>query len=481
MIYPKNFEKKIGYDEVRTWLKGYCLSTLGKSMVEAIAFSSDFQQIANWMEENREMRRIIEEEDDFDLSGFYDVRDSLKRVRLEGTWMEEGELFDLRRSLATIDSLVRFLYRGVPLEDEAEAKGDFELKKWSYPALHDLADGIATFPVIIQQIDQIIDKYGHMRDSASPELHAIRQELARTEGSISKILNGILHSAQSEGVVEKDVTPTLRDGRLVIPIAPSLKRRIPGIVHDESATGRTVFVEPTEVVEANNKIRELEAEERQEIIRILTKMSSRIRPHVREMLDSYHFLAEIDLIQSKCQLAKAMHAVEPDLKSYPYLDFIAARHPLLERHLAHAKRDSENSDMMESQKPTTVVPLDIQLTPEKHILIISGPNAGGKSVCLKTTGLLQYMLQTGLSIPVSERSKCGVFKDVMIDIGDEQSLENDLSTYSSHLLNMKVMMRQASAQTLILIDEFGTGTEPQIGGAIAESVLDQFCKRVHGQ
>lgn len=477
MIYPKNFEKKIGYDEVRTWLKGYCLSALGKSMVETMDFSADSQQIATWMEENREMRRIIEEEEDFEQSGFYDVRDSLKRVRLEGTWMEEGELFDLRRSLATIDSLVRFLYRGEPLEDKAESDDDLELKKWSYPALHNLADGIATFPVIIQQIDQIIDKYGHMRDSASPELHAIRQELARTEGSISRILNGILHSAQSEGLVEKDVAPTLRDGRLVIPIVPSLKRRIPGIVHDESATGRTVFVEPTEVVEANNKIRELEAEERQEIIRILTKMSSRIRPHVREMLDSYHFLAEIDLIQAKCQLAKAMRAVEPELKPYPYLDFIAARHPLLERHLARAKRDNEDGGMTESQKPTAVVPLDIQLTPEKHILIISGPNAGGKSVCLKTTGLLQYMLQTGLSIPVIERSKCGVFKDVMIDIGDEQSLENDLSTYSSHLLNMKVMMRQACSQTLILIDEFGTGTEPQIGGAIAESVLGQFCKK----
>ena len=218
MIYPKNFERKIGYDEVRTWLKGYCLSTLGKSIVEAMDFSADFQQIATWMEENREMRRIIEEEEDFELSGFYDVRDSLKRVRLEGTWMEEGELFDLRRSLATIDSLVRFLYRGEPLEDKAESEEDLELKKWSYPALHNLADGIATFPVIIQQIDQIIDKYGHMRDSASPELHAIRQELAGTESSISRILNGILHSAQSEGLVEKDVTPTLRDGRLVIPI-----------------------------------------------------------------------------------------------------------------------------------------------------------------------------------------------------------------------------------------------------------------------
>ena len=241
MIYPKNFEKKIGYDEVRTWLNGYCLSTLGKSLVEEMSFSADSKQIATWMEENREMRRIMEEDDDFELSGFYDVRDSLKRVRLEGTWMEENELFDLRRSLSTIDSLVRFLYRGEPIEGKTDTEDDFGLKKWSYPALHDLADGIATFPVIIQQIDQIIDKYGHMRDSASPELHGIRQELARTEGSISKILNGILHSAQSEGLVEKDVTPTLRDGRLVIPIVPSLKRRIPGIVHDESATGLSLI------------------------------------------------------------------------------------------------------------------------------------------------------------------------------------------------------------------------------------------------
>lgn len=471
MIYPHNFEKKIGFDVISAKLKAECLSTLGQDLVDEMEFSADAETVNTWMAQIREMRGIVgEEEENFPLVFFFDVRDSLKRVRLEGTWMEEDDLFNLCRSLRTIENLVNFLYRGDELPNHAKAsveqeernEADVVLKKWYYPALHDLADGVATFPVLIQQINQIIDKFGHIRDNASPELLHIRRELARTESSISRILNGILHSAQNDGLVEKDVAPTMRDGRLVIPVAPALKRRISGIVHDESATGKTVFIEPTEVVEANNKIRELENEERHEIVRILTRMAARIRPHSSEILDSYHFLAQIDLIQAKAKLASKMNAFEPEVKPSPYIDFIRARHPLLEAHLKGKQQ---------------IVPLDIMLTPEKHILIISGPNAGGKSVCLKTVGLLQYMLQTGLAIPVGERSSCGIFGDLMIDIGDEQSLENDLSTYSSHLLNMKNMMRQASGSTLILIDEFGTGTEPQIGGAIAESVLGQFCKR----
>ena len=458
MIYPKNFETKIGFNEIKDKVGGYCLSPLGKGQVEEMTFSNDAETINTWMEEIREMRQI-EEQDDFPLAFFFDVRDSLKRLRLQNTWIEESELFDIRRSLKTIDDIVTYLYRGEELPEQDD-DSDVTMKKWDYPALHDIADGIATFPIIIQQIDQIIDKFGHIRDNASPELLNIRRELAKTNGSVSRILNNILRSAQSDGIVDKDAAPTMRDGRLVIPVAPGLKKKISGIVHDESATGRTVFVEPTEAVEANNKIRELEIEERKEIIRILSKMAQRIRPHVREMLDSYDFLAKIDFIQAKAKQAKEMDAFEPTVKSTPYIDFIRARHPLLESHLKGQ-----------------IVPLDIMLTPDKHVLIISGPNAGGKSVCLKTTGLLQYMLQCGLSIPVDGRSQCGVFDDIMIDIGDEQSLENDLSTYSSHLLNMKNMMKQASGKTLILIDEFGTGTEPQIGGAIAESVLSQFCDK----
>ena len=429
MIYPKNFETKIGFNEIKDKVGGYCLSPLGKGQVEEMTFSNDAETINTWMEEIREMRQI-EEQDDFPLAFFFDVRDSLKRLRLQNTWIEESELFDIRRSLKTIDDIVTYLYRGKELPEQDD-DSDVTMKKWDYPALHDIADGIATFPIIIQQIDQIIDKFGHIRDNASPELLNIRRELAKTNGSVSRILNNILRSAQSDGIVDKDAAPTMRDGRLVIPVAPGLKKKISGIVHDESATGRTVFVEPTEAVEANNKIRELEIEERKEIIRILSKMAQRIRPHVREMLDSYDFLAKIDFIQAKAKQAKEMDAFEPTVKSTPYIDFIRARHPLLESHLKGQ-----------------IVPLDIMLTPDKHVLIISGPNAGGKSVCLKTTGLLQYMLQCGLSIPVDGRSQCGVFDDIMIDIGDEQSLENDLSTYSSHLLNMKNMMKQASGKTL---------------------------------
>ena len=489
MIYPKNFEKKIGFDEIRTMLKKQCLSGLGKELADELAFSTDARQVNTWMEEIREMRHIGEEEEDFPLAYFFDARESVKRVRLEGTWMEEQELFDLRRSLKTIEDLVNFLYRGEPivqtapnlLENDEKGGNDdpYALRKWTYPTLHDLADGIATFPILIQQIDQIIDKFGHIRDNASPELQNIRRELARAEGSISRILTGILRAAQSEGVVDKEAVPTLRDGRLMIPVAPALKRKISGIVHDESATGKTVFIEPTEVIEANNRIRELENEDRKEIVRILTKMAARIRPHVHEILDSYHFLAQIDLIQAKAKLGKEMNAFEPEVFDYPYIDMIRARHPLLEAHLKdeHRAPADSNEATDAEQKPTAIIPIDIMLTADKHILIISGPNAGGKSVCLKTVGMLQYMLQSGLSIPVGDRSQCGIFKDVMIDIGDEQSLENDLSTYSSHLLNMKNMMRQASDRTLILIDEFGTGTEPQIGGAIAESVLTQFCRR----
>ncbi len=464
MIYPNNFEQKIGFNEIRTLLHEHCLSTLGREQVDSMEFSTDTAQVNRWLAEVREFRRIQEGAEAFPLDNVFDVRASVARIRLEGTYMEESELFDLKRSLETIIAIVKFLSAGDELPN-----GDIQ---HTYPALYALADGVATFPILVQRISQIIDKFGKMRDSASPDLLQIRRELARMESSISRTLNRILHSAQSEGVVDRDVTPTMRDGRLVIPVAPGMKRKISGIVHDESATGKTVFIEPTEVVEANNKIRELENEERKEIIRILREFAKLVRPHIREILDSYHFLALIDFIRAKAELARMFKAIEPEVGTEPYVDFIRAIHPLLQLSLSKKQRTAENSDA-----PLTVVPLDIQLTKEKHLLIISGPNAGGKSVCLKTVGLLQYMLQCGLSIPVSERSTAGTFRNLMIDIGDEQSIENDLSTYSSHLMNMKNMMKQADRHTLILIDEFGTGTEPQIGGAIAESVLRQFWKK----
>ena len=464
MIYPDNFEQKIGFNEIRTMLRERCLSSLGKEQVEKMAFSDQAETVNEWLKQVREFRRLILEVEDFPLQYFYDVRESIVRIRIENTHLEENELFDLRRSLSTIEGIVKILNHSD--EDEAHAEendGWRREKKYTYPALHELAKDVVTFPQIIQRIDQILDKYGKIRDNATPELLQIRRELAKTEGSISRTLYSILRSAQSEGVVEKDVTPTLRDGRLVIPVIPTLKKKIKGIVHDESATGKTVFIEPTEVVEANNRVRELEGEERKEIIRILTAFTNKVRPYAREIMDSYRFLAKIDLIQAKAKVAETFKAIEPEVEDHPHIDWIRAIHPLLQQSL--------------EKKGEKVVPLDIMLTQEKRILIISGPNAGGKSVCLKTVGLLQYMLQCGLSIPVSERSKTGVFQNIMIDIGDEQSLENDLSTYSSHLLNMKNMMKAANNKTIILIDEFGTGTEPGIGGAIAEAVLDKFCKQ----
>jgi len=454
MIYPKNFETKIGFDEIRTLLKAQCLSTLGKEKVDEMAFSDDAQTINEWLEQIREFRRIQQEAETFPLNYFFDVRESIARIRLENTHLEENELFDLRRSLETITQIVNFLNKN---------GGDEENPEYPYPALHRLAEDVLTFPAMIRRIDSILDKFGKIKDSATMTLAGIRHEIAQTEGSISRTLYTILHAAQRDGLVDKDVAPTMRDGRLVIPVAPGLKRRIKGIVHDESATGKTVFIEPTEVVEANNKVRELEAAERREIIRILTVFSDEVRPHVQEILDSYQFLAQIDLIRAKAELAQEMQAFEPQVKPEPYIDWIRAIHPLLQRSLS--KQDKK------------AIPLDIILTKEKRLLIISGPNAGGKSVCLKTVGLLQYMLQCGLSVPLGDRSTVGVFHHIMIDIGDEQSIADDLSTYSSHLLNMKNMMKQSDSRTLLLIDEFGGGTEPTIGGAIAEAVLKQFWQK----
>ena len=468
MIYPKTFEDKIGFNEIRTLLRERCLSSLGKEEVDKITFMDNVKAINTQLSRVREFRRLQEEEENFPLNYFFDVRQSVARLRLEGTHMEEDELFDLRRSLGTVNDIVTYLNRTD--EDAAVAATDDGWRKdpvYPYPALHELAEGVVTFPQILQRIDQILDKFGKIRDTASPELLNIRRELAKVEGSISHTLYSILRSAQSEGLIEKDVTPAMRDGRLVIPVVPTMKRKIKGIVHDESASGKTLFIEPTEVVEANNRVRELEAEERREVIRILTEMAKVIRPHVPQILDSYKLLAQVDMLRAKTELAKLIGGIEPEVGKYPHIDWIEATHPLLRLSL--------------QKQGKKVVPLEITLTRNKRMLIISGPNAGGKSVCLKTVGLVQYMLQCGMSVPMSERSQTGIFQNILIDIGDEQSIEDDLSTYSSHLTNMKNMMKSANDRTLILIDEFGTGTEPQIGGAIAEAVLKQFCiKRAYG-
>lgn len=453
MIYPQDFEKKIGFDEIRELLRQHCLSTLGNERVDKMKFTTDVHLLRELQEHTREFLSIMESEEDFPDQDFYDVRPAVRRIRIQGTYLEEAELFDLKRSLSTIAGIVTFLNPKEETEEDTKEGG-------RYPALQRLTEGITVFPQLIRRIDSIIDKYGKIKDTASPELLRIRRELMSVESGISRTLHAILRNAQQDGVVDKDVAPTMRDGRLVIPVAPALKRKIKGIVHDESATGRTVFIEPAEVVEANNRIRELESEERREIIHILQEFTSQMRPFHAEILQSYEFLAEIDFIRAKAHLARRIEAITPNIKGAPLIDWTLACHPLLRLSLArHGKK---------------IVPLDIALDGKRRILIISGPNAGGKSVCLKTVGLIQYMLQCGLPVPVGENSRTGIFDSIFIDIGDEQSIEDDLSTYSSHLLNMKNMMKHCNGTSLLLIDEFGGGTEPQIGGAMAEAVLKRF-------
>ena len=450
MIYPDNFEQKIEFNKVRQLISDRCLSTLGREKVEEMQFSDSFDEIRTLLFQTEEFVRIREEEDAFPVDHFYDLRPVLRRVRIAGSWIDLSALFELRRSLQTINGIVSFLRRD-------------EEKTPRYPYLLALTGNVVTFPEITRKIDSMLDGFGQMKDSASARLSEIRRELTSTANGISKSLQSILRKAQAEGYVDKDVAPSMRDGRLVIPVNPSFKRKIKGIVHDESASGKTVFIEPSEVVEANNRIRELESDERREIIRILVDFTDYLRPFLPDLLESYEFLAWIDFIQAKAAFAQQIGGIRPPLQDAQLIDWVEAVHPLL--YLSLKKHNRK------------IVPLDIALEKQNRILVISGPNAGGKSVCLKTVGLLQYMVQCGLLIPLKENSKVGIFSDIFIDIGDEQSIENDLSTYSSHLMNMKFFERKCHAKSLLLIDEFGSGTEPQIGAAIAEALLDRFNKQ----
>lgn len=571
MIYPVDFESKIGFDEVKGRLTTYCMSSLGRELVDNLAFSDNILHIRTKLEQVNEVHRLLQENEQFPLQHFFDMREAVSRLKAEGAYLNEKELFDLRRSMDTIAHMVFFLnkkvdnshsgriydtdfYDGVIFHDDVceadtepvsfsnyqayndgtkEVVGHHDTKKgddgqryddyilygiplarnnsddghtcksrradhvvasfhkfplpemtsgdeqediggdnppkddsastYLYPNLQRLTVQIRTFPELVRAIDRIIDDGGRMRDDASLLLAQLRKDLFQAESSVSRTLHNILLAAQRDGLVEKDATPTLRDGRLVIPVAPAQKRKMKGIVHDESASGKTIFIEPAEVVETNNRIRELEMDIRREIIRILKEISGTLRPFVTDIVSSYRLPAVIDFIQAKLKFADSIGAIIPQVVKSPLIDWVEAVHPLLK--LSLEKQGKE------------VVPLDIALRENKRILIISGPNAGGKSVCLKTVGLLQYMIQCGLPVTLSEHSKVGIFRHIMIDIGDEQSIENDLSTYSSHLLNMKHMIRRADPGALLLIDEFGNGTEPMIGGAIAEAVLKQFCQK----
>ena len=445
MLYPHNIEQKIDFQVIRDGLKGCCMSSLGKERVDAMQWLTHYLTVRDLLTRVREMMAVLTDPAlAFPHGEIYDLREALSRIRIEGLFMDEAELFSLRKMLDYAGQLERFFAM---------------LDKVKYPLLSQESGIGSQLGNIITTIDRILDRYGKMRDNASPELARIRKEISASQGSVSRALNAILRQAQAEGILDKDAAPTMREGRLVLPVPPAYKRKIGGIVHDESATGKTVFIEPQQVVEANNRIRELEGEERRERMRILMAITAEIRPQVPQILETETYLGEVDFLRAKALFAIDMHAIVPEISKKPMIDWREAYHPVL---LLNFRRQGK-----------TVVPLTIRLT-DNRILVISGPNAGGKSVCLKTVAMLQYMLQCGLPVPMSEASQMGFFKQLLIDIGDEQSIEDDLSTYSSHLRNMKHFVRYADAQTLLLIDEFGTGTEPMIGGAIAEAVLSQL-------
>ena len=446
MIYPQNIEQKIDFQVIRDGLKGCCTSSLGKERVDAMQWLTRYSTVRDLLARVREMMGVLTDPSlAFPSGEIYDLREALSRIRIEGLFLDEAELFSLRKMLDYAGQLERFFGA---------------LDRVKYPILSDSLIVSSPFASrLIEAIDRILDRYGKMRDNASPELARIRKEISASQGSVSRALNAILRQAQAEGILDKDAAPTMREGRLVLPVPPGYKRKIGGIVHDESATGKTIFIEPQQVVEANNRIRELEGEERRERIRILLEITAQLHPEVPQILETETYLGEVDFLRAKALFAIDMHAIVPELSKKPLIDWREAYHPVL---LLNFRRLGK-----------TVVPLTIRLT-DNRILVISGPNAGGKSVCLKTVAMLQYMVQCGLPVPMSEASTMGFFKQLLIDIGDEQSIEDDLSTYSSHLRNMKHFVRYADAQTLLLIDEFGTGTEPMIGGAIAEAVLTQL-------
>ncbi len=444
-IYPENFEVKIGFDRIREMLHNKCLSNMGREWVNEMHFQEEFKSISNQLGEVDEFCRIVREFENFPANHFFDLRSALQKIKIEGRFLEPAELFDLKRSLEAIRAIVFFFNKQ---EEEI------------FPLLKRKTVNVQVFPYIYDRIDTILNKFGKIRDNASPELAQIRRDIISRQSNMSKRLHAILKQAQKDGLVDEEATISIRDGRAVIPVSASNKRKLQGIVYDESATGKTSYIEPNEIVEMNNEIRELEYAERREIVKILTNFSDDIRPYLDDLFYSYDFLGEIDFIRSKALLAIEFDAIKPEFFNRPVVDWHDAVHPLLRLNLKKENRK--------------IVPLNILLSEEKHILLISGPNAGGKSVCLKTVGLLQYMLQCGLLIPINEASKTGIFHQLFIDIGDEQSMDNDLSTYSSHLLNMKHFVKNSNENTLILIDEFGTGTEPMLGGAIAEAILDQL-------
>ena len=447
MIYPASFEQKTGFDRLREQVANLCTMRAARELLAAETFTTSVSEIERRLSLADEMRVLLEMEHDFPGGDYPDTDYVVAKLRVEGAFLDVGEVVVLRRALATVGAVVAFI----------------EGRERDYPTLHARTRGVEAFPGIVQRIDTLIDRFGEVRDTASPALGEIRRAIREREGQAAKRLQQVLAAAKSAGIVEADAQLSVRDGKTVIPVSAANKRKLNGFIHDESATGRTVYVEPVEVVELNNELRELEYAERREIVRILTEFTETLRPDAELIAASGDYLAEIDMLRAKGRWASENGCAKPIVSTDDRLVLKEARHPLLQQTLRAQGRE--------------IVPLTMQLDRRKRILVISGPNAGGKSVCLKTAGIVQYMFQCGFPVPASPVSELPVFRSIYIDIGDEQSMDNDLSTYSSHLVNMKNMLAGASERTFVLIDEFGSGTEPTIGGAIAEAILERLLEK----
>lgn len=445
MIYPDNLEYKIGFDIVRKTLASKCSNPLGKAECESMTFSNNYRLIVNSLSQTNEYLSIIKSTNDFPNGSIFDLRESLLKIKAAGSFLTETELYQLGKTLVSAAEICDYFT---------------EEKSAAYPLLKQIADSLLCFPEISRHIDSILDKFGNIKDNASPELQQLRRKLLSVSSSVNGMMQRVISRYKQNGMLDKDCTPSIRDGRLVIPVAPMHKRAVKGIVHDESATGKTFFIEPEEIVEANNQIRELEADIHKEIVRILIMTADIIRPHLDDLTVFYQTIGVFDFIRAKALFANEIDATMPQISQKPEIEWYNAVHPVL--------------FMTLSKLGKNVVPLSIQLDSKNHILLISGPNAGGKSVCLKTVGVVQYMFQCGILPPVYSNSHFGIFDNIFIDIGDEQSIENELSTYSSHLSNINYFMRHSNSKTLLLIDEFGGGTEPQIGGAIAQAILKKL-------
>lgn len=443
MPYPKHIEQKLEFDQIRQLLIEKCISEVGAEYVSKMRFANRFDVVEKMVSQTHEFKRILLEEPPFPAEHYYNIQPYLKKAAIEGTFLMEEELHHIRLLIQTFAAICKF----------------FEERNEKYPQAAQLFAGIVYNQNIVKHIERILDLDGSLRPNASPELAKISAKIQEREKEVRKRMNQLFEKAQAQGWLANSGI-TLRDGRLVLPVLAEHKRQIPGLVHDESSTGQTVYLEPSEIFETNNVIRELQLQYKRERERILIEVTDKIRPALPELEKYQQRMGIVDFIRAKALLAIDLGAEMPKLSNHVVIDIADAYHPLLK--LSHQRNG------------LSVIPLSLHLTKERRILVISGPNAGGKSVALKTIGLLQYMLQCGLLVPCKSHSEMGVFSDVLVDIGDEQSIENDLSTYSSHLKHMKYFTEFADAKTLFLIDEFGTGTDPQFGGPLAEAILNRL-------